>query len=79
MFYVVSPLREADVRRVIEQMPRPSQSPYSALVTALEGRKKLPKPRRVRHTFAGIVEEPVEPLDAVLGRAQLQKPSRPPR
>ena len=77
--YIVSPLPEAEVRQIVEQMPKPAESQYSALVLELADRKHSSVQTRRRHDFSGIVEEPAVPTDAVVARAQLQEPSRPRR
>lgn len=77
--YVVSPLPEADVRRIVERLPKPPESPYAALTDLLAERKRPAQAMRAHHTFTGVIEEQAESPEAVLERARLQKPSRAPR
>lgn len=77
--YLVSPLPEDDVRRIIAQIPQPPQSPYSALIHDLADRKRTPEPKRKHNAFTGEIRDEQPSTEATLARAQLQKPSRPPR
>jgi hypothetical protein len=77
--YLVSPLPLREFEQIVEQMPQPAPSPFSALIAEFGARVRTAAPKRSRHGFTGIVEMPTEEEEAVLARASLQNPRRGPR
>jgi hypothetical protein len=77
--YVVSPLPIADMEKIVELIPPPTESPFAALSATLEVRTRSAASRRSRHAFTGSVELQPENPEVVLAKASYEKPRRRPR